>query len=152
MFTINVETSSEQRTSLFKPLHRRHPQYFIPLHSIHTVGNLTSKISFSWICMRQGRPIFFQWNCMLQWNTFQSQWRHTFQTKNRKCSKVRLRQGPWSVAWLAQLEKQRTSVPRVVGSSPTPGSNTFLPNVTLLSSEVILIIYLKHQPETLQTC
>jgi len=24
--------------------HRRHPQYFIPLHSIHTVGNLNSKI------------------------------------------------------------------------------------------------------------
>jgi len=28
-------------------VHRRHPQYFIPLHSIHTLGNLTGKISFS---------------------------------------------------------------------------------------------------------
>jgi len=46
-------------------VHRRHPQYFIPLHSIHTGGNLISKISFSWICMRQGRPIFLQWNRML---------------------------------------------------------------------------------------
>jgi len=32
------------------------------------------------------------------------------------------------------------------------GTNTFLPNITLLVSEVILIIYLKHQPETPQTC
>ena len=49
---------------------------------------------------------------------------------------------------LAQLVEQWTGVPRVVGSSPTPGTNTFLPNVTLLVSEVIIIIYLKHQPET----
>jgi len=27
--------------------HSRHPQYFISLHSIHTVGHLTSKLSFS---------------------------------------------------------------------------------------------------------
>jgi len=31
-----------------------------------------------------------------------------------------------------------------------PGINTFLHNVTLLVLEVILIIYLKHQPETPQ--
>ena len=53
------------------------------------------------------------------------------------CSEIRLGQGPWPVARLAQLVKQRTDVPRVVGSSPTPGTNTFLPNVTLLVSEVI---------------
>ena len=75
-----------------------------------------------------------------------------FLTKNRKCSEVRLGQGPWPVARLAQLVEQRTGVPMVVGTSPTPGTNTFLPNVTLLVSEVILIIYLKLQPETLQTC
>ena len=75
-----------------------------------------------------------------------------FLTKNRKCSEVRLGQGPWPVAGLAQLLEQRTSVRRVVGSSPTPGTNTFLLNVTLLVSEVVLIIFLKHQPETPQTC
>ena len=52
-------------------------------------------------------------------------------TKNRKCSAVRL----------SQLVEQRTGVPMVVGLSPTPGTNTILPNVTLLVSEVILIIY-----------
>ena len=50
-------------------------------------------------------------------------------------------QGPWPVARLAQLVEQRTGVSRVVGSSPTPGTNTFFPNVTLLVSEVILLIY-----------
>ena len=68
-------------------------------------------------------------------------------TKNRKCSEVRLGQGLWPDARLAQLVVQRTGVPRVVGSSPTPGTNNFLPNVTLLLSEVILINYLKHQSE-----
>ena len=34
----------------------------------------------------------------------------------------------------------------------TKGTNNFLPNVTLLVSEVIRIIYLKHQHETPQTC
>ena len=53
------------------------------------------------------------------------------------CSEILLGQGPWPVARLAQLVEQRTSVPRVVGSSHTPGTNTFLPNVTLLVSEVI---------------
>ena len=72
-----------------------------------------------------------------------------FLTKKRKSSEVRLGQGPWPVA---QLVEQRTGVPKVVGSSTTPGTNTFLPNFTLLVSEVILIIYLKHQPETPQTC
>jgi len=67
-----------------------------------------------------------------------------FLTKNRKYSEVRLGQGHE----LGQLVEQRTGVPRVVGSSPTTGTNTFLPNVTLLVSEVILIIYLKHQSET----
>ena len=33
---------------------------FFRYNFIRTVGNLTDKISFSWICMRQGRPIFFQ--------------------------------------------------------------------------------------------
>jgi len=27
--------------------HRRQPQYFLPLHSIRTMGNLTGKITFS---------------------------------------------------------------------------------------------------------
>jgi len=36
---------------------RRQQQYFLPLHFIRSVGNLTDKISFSWICTRQGRPI-----------------------------------------------------------------------------------------------
>ena len=67
-----------------------------------------------------------------------------FLTKIRKCSEIRLRQGPWPVAQLAQLVEQRTSVPRVVGSSPSSGTNTFLPNITLLVSSVIIIIYLKH--------
>jgi len=56
--------------------HCEQPQYFLPLHSIHTVGNLTGKILFSWIFMRQGRPIFFQWNHILQSNTRQFQWCH----------------------------------------------------------------------------
>ena len=47
------------------------------------------------------------------------------------CSEIRLLQGPWPVARLAQLVEQRTGVPRVVGSRPTSGTNTFLPNVTL---------------------
>ena len=64
-----------------------------------------------------------------------------FLTKTRKCSAVRLGQGPLPVARLAQLVEQRTGVQRVVGSNPTPGTNTFLPNVTLLVSEVIIIIY-----------
>ena len=67
-----------------------------------------------------------------------------FLTKNRKCTdsnEVRLGQGPWPIARLAQLVEQRTGVTRLVGSSPTPGTNTFLPNVNLLVSEVIVIIY-----------
>ena len=60
-----------------------------------------------------------------------------FPTKNRKCSEVRVGQGPLPVARLAQLVEQRTGVPRFVGSNPTPGTNNFLPNVTLLVSEVI---------------
>ena len=43
-------------------INRLQPQYFLPLHSIRTVGSLTGKISFSWICMRQRGLIFFQWN------------------------------------------------------------------------------------------
>jgi len=46
------------------------------------------------------------------------------------CSEIRLGQGPWPVARLAQLEDQWTGVPKVMGSSPTPGTNIFLPNVT----------------------
>jgi len=60
-----------------------------------------------------------------------------FLTKYRKCtdsSEVRLGQGH-------KLVEQRTGVPRLVGSSPTPGTNTFLLNVNLLVSEVIIIIY-----------
>jgi len=75
-----------------------------------------------------------------------------FLTKNRKCSEVQLGQGPWPVVRLAQLVEQQTGVPRVMGLSPTPGTNNFIPNVTLLVSEVIRIIYLKHQHETPQTC
>jgi len=37
--------------------HRRQLQYFLPLQFIRTVGNLTGKISFSLICLRQGRPM-----------------------------------------------------------------------------------------------
>jgi len=53
------------------------------------------------------------------------------------CGEVRLGQGPWPVSEIVQLVKQRTVIPSVVGSSPRPGTNTFLPNVTLLVSEVI---------------
>ena len=63
-------------------------------------------------------------------------------TKNRMCSEVRLGQGPWPVARLAQLVEQWTGIRMVVGSSPTPGTITF--NVTLLVSEVSLIIYMKN--------
>jgi len=84
-------------------------------------------------------------------NTLQSQRRHTRIFLLKKESVVKY---GWDKAHgqTAQLVEQRTDVPRVVGSSPTPGTNTFLPIVTLLVSEVILIIYLKHQPETPQTC
>ena len=41
---------------------------------------------------------------------------------------------------LAQLVEQRTGVPRVVDSSPTPGTNTFLPNVTLLVVVVVVVV------------
>jgi len=34
----------------FLSIHCRQPQYFLLLHSIGTMGNLTCKISFSWIC------------------------------------------------------------------------------------------------------
>ena len=53
------------------------------------------------------------------------------------CGGVRLGQGPWPVSEVVQLVEQRTDIPSVVGSSPRPGTNTFLPNVTLLVSEVI---------------
>ena len=56
------------------------------------------------------------------------------------------------VARLAQLVEQQTGVPRAVGSSPTPETDSLLPNVTLLVSEVILLIYLKQQHETPLTC
>jgi len=55
---------------------------------------------------------------------------------------------PIASALLAQLVQQRTGGPRVVGLSPKLGTYTFLPNVTLLVSDVILIIYLRHQPGT----
>jgi len=45
-----------------------------------------------------------------------------FLTKNKRCSEVRLGQGPCPVARLVQLVEQRTGVPRIVGSSPTPGT------------------------------
>jgi len=41
----------------------------------------------------------------------------------RKCCEVRLGQCPWPVARLAQFVEQRIGVPRVVCSSPTPGTN-----------------------------
>jgi len=59
-----------------------------------------------------------------------SAWRPEWQ-RGREGSEIRLGQGPWPVARLAQLVEQRTGVPRVVGSSPILGTNTFLPNVTL---------------------
>jgi len=64
-----------------------------------------------------------------------------FLTKNRKCSEVGLGQGSWPVARLAQLVEQWTGVTSVVDSSPSTGTNTFPPNVNLLVSEVIIIIY-----------
>jgi len=66
VLTVNVVSNCEITFATSRNDHRRHPQYFTPLHSIHTVGNLTSKISLSWICMKQGRPNFFHWNRMLQ--------------------------------------------------------------------------------------
>jgi len=127
--------------------HRRHPQFFIPLHSIHTVGNLTSKISFSWICMTNLLPI--KSHVTIKYSSISMTSYRDFLTKNRKCRDVRLGQGPWPVARIAQLVEQRTDVPRVVGSSPK--LTVYSPNVTLLVSEVIRIIYLKHQHETPQT-
>jgi len=76
------------------------------------VGNLTSKISFSWICMTNLLPMKSHVTikyCSILMTSYRD-----VLTKNRKCSKVRLGQGPWPVARLPQLVGQQIGVPRLV--------------------------------------
>ena len=85
------------------------PTVFIPLHSIHvhTVENLTSKISF--MNMHEAREtnlLLMKSHGTIKYSSISMTSYRDFRTENRKCSEVRMGQGPWPVARLAQMVRR----------------------------------------------